>query len=309
MGQRSGDGSEESSKESGSPEHPSKAEEEETAEIDGSLNRHTENTVLAEDVNEELKLKKHDERSETMEETEKTTSDHKELVSVSAPPHDELHNAENIETSKLVDNVEQKESLETNTFGSSVRAEAVLENPEADQAEGGPPVVDESSVTVDLHEVVSTDKTSAEDIMEKISLDQMGTTDTPAKGGPELSDSPTVSADEVGSAGEVSRDCSPNVLASEDSSQMASHDAETIVPTAETTPKKPSEVDDSVEVIQQLNNAHACETDVQEQRLSSLSNVSDTVDAAQELETVKKEMKMMETALQGAARQAQVPHE
>ncbi|KAK3426639.1 hypothetical protein EUGRSUZ_F03041 [Eucalyptus grandis] len=305
MGQRSEDATVESPKQSGSPEHPSKGEEEETAEIDGSRDRQVENTVLAEDIKEEPKLKKHDEHSETMEETEKATSDHEEVVSVSAPPHDELHNAENLETSKAVDNVEQKESLETNASGSPVRAEAIVENLEADQAEGSPPVADESSEAVDLHEVVATDTTRAEDIMEKNSLDQSGTIDTPAKGGPELSGLPIVSADESGSAGEISRDYSPNVLASEDSSQMFSHDKDGIVPMAETMPEKPSGVDDSVEVIQQLNSAHAHEADVQEQRLSSVSNVSDTSDAAQELETVKREMKMMETALQGAARQAQ----
>lgn len=305
MGQRSEDATVESPKQSGSPEHPSKGEEEETAEIDGSRDRQVENTVLAEDIKEEPELKKHDEHSETMEETEKPTSDHEEVVSVSAPPHDELHNAENLETSKAVDNVEQKESLETNASGSPVRAEAIVENLEADQAEGSPPVADESSEAVDLHEVVATDTTRAEDIMEKNSLDQSGTIDTPAKGGPELSGLPIVSADESGSAGEISRDYSPNVLASEDSSQMFSHDKDGIVPMAETMPEKPSGVDDSVEVIQRLNSAHTHEADVQEQRLSSVSNVSDTSDAAQELETVKREMKMMETALQGAARQAQ----
>jgi hypothetical protein len=36
------------------------------------------------------------------------------------------------------------------------------------------------------------------------------------------------------------------------------------------------------------------------------SNISDSIDSTLELEKVKTEMKMMETALQGAARQAQV---
>lgn len=54
----------------------------------------------------------------------------------------------------------------------------------------------------------------------------------------------------------------------------------------------------------QRGNDH--ETDVKEQRLSSGSNSSDVTDTLVELEKLKKEMKMMETALQGAARQAQV---
>ncbi|XP_019247266.1 PREDICTED: golgin candidate 5 isoform X2 [Nicotiana attenuata] len=53
----------------------------------------------------------------------------------------------------------------------------------------------------------------------------------------------------------------------------------------------------------QRGNDH--ETDVKEQRLSSGSNSSDVTDTVVELEKLKKEMKMMETALQGAARQAQ----
>ncbi|XP_059290780.1 golgin candidate 5 isoform X1 [Lycium ferocissimum] len=54
--------------------------------------------------------------------------------------------------------------------------------------------------------------------------------------------------------------------------------------------------------VTQRGNDH--ETDVKE-RLSSGSNSSDVTDSVVELEKLKKEMKMMETALQGAARQAQ----
>ncbi|XP_042476769.1 golgin candidate 5-like [Macadamia integrifolia] len=47
------------------------------------------------------------------------------------------------------------------------------------------------------------------------------------------------------------------------------------------------------------------ETDGREQRLNSGSNLSDSVDPIVDLEKVKMEMKMMEAALQGAAKQAQ----
>lgn len=60
-------------------------------------------------------------------------------------------------------------------------------------------------------------------------------------------------------------------------------------------------VNRSVEAIQQGNDH---ETGLKE-RLSSGSNSSDVVGSVVELEKLKKEMKMMETALQGAARQAQ----
>uniref|UniRef100_A0A6N2NHJ8 TATA element modulatory factor 1 TATA binding domain-containing protein n=2 Tax=Salix viminalis TaxID=40686 RepID=A0A6N2NHJ8_SALVM len=47
------------------------------------------------------------------------------------------------------------------------------------------------------------------------------------------------------------------------------------------------------------------EIDIKDQHLSLRSNISDSIDSTAELEKVKTEMKMMETALQGAARQAQ----
>ncbi|XP_011080724.1 golgin candidate 5 [Sesamum indicum] len=57
----------------------------------------------------------------------------------------------------------------------------------------------------------------------------------------------------------------------------------------------------SIELKQHLDK----DANVKEQRLSTGSNSSDIVDSVAELEKVKKEMKMMETALHGAARQAQ----
>ncbi|KAL0429845.1 UNVERIFIED_CONTAM: Golgin candidate 5 [Sesamum radiatum] len=58
----------------------------------------------------------------------------------------------------------------------------------------------------------------------------------------------------------------------------------------------------SIELKQHLDK----DANVKEQRLSTGSNSSDIVDSVAELEKVKKEMKMMETALHGAARQAQI---
>ncbi|KAL3528734.1 hypothetical protein ACH5RR_008056 [Cinchona calisaya] len=58
----------------------------------------------------------------------------------------------------------------------------------------------------------------------------------------------------------------------------------------------------AVEMIQRADN----EIDVGDQLLTSGSNSSSIADSVVELETVKKDMKMMETALQGAARQAQI---
>lgn len=94
--------------------------------------------------------------------------------------------------------------------------------------------------------------------------------------------SPTVSAD--------SR--SPTDLPSDKAPEMVSDQAT----------KESDANPGSVEVSKRSNED---EVDAKELRLSSASNVSDSTDAVVELEKVKREMKMMEAALQGAARQAQ----
>lgn len=65
------------------------------------------------------------------------------------------------------------------------------------------------------------------------------------------------------------------------------------------------ESDPSANRVEANLKASDIETDTSDQRLSSATNVSDSVDYAVEIEKVKKEMKLMETALQGAARQSQ----
>ncbi|KAI3980188.1 hypothetical protein MKX01_033329 [Papaver californicum] len=68
---------------------------------------------------------------------------------------------------------------------------------------------------------------------------------------------------------------------------------------------KGREVDLNTSIIEAHMQANVTEADNKEQRLSTVSNVSDLVDAALEIETLKTELKMMEAALLGAARQSQ----
>ncbi|KAL9262239.1 Golgin putative 5-like protein [Drosera capensis] len=58
-------------------------------------------------------------------------------------------------------------------------------------------------------------------------------------------------------------------------------------------------------IVEGSNEANDDANDIREGRLSSASNVSDSVEAAVELEKLKKDTKLMEAALHGAARQAQ----
>lgn len=85
----------------------------------------------------------------------------------------------------------------------------------------------------------------------------------------------------VDAAGEVSK---PSIQVSDDASEMVAE----VVSTYGTT------------------NAIEYEADIKEQLLSSGRNFSENSDSMAELEKVKNEMKLMETALLGAARQAQV---
>ncbi|XP_026447110.1 golgin candidate 5-like [Papaver somniferum] len=68
---------------------------------------------------------------------------------------------------------------------------------------------------------------------------------------------------------------------------------------------KGREVDLNTSIIGAHMQANVTEADNKDQRLSTVSNVSDLVDAALEIETLKTELKMMEAALLGAARQSQ----
>ncbi|KAI3888337.1 hypothetical protein MKX03_003089 [Papaver bracteatum] len=68
---------------------------------------------------------------------------------------------------------------------------------------------------------------------------------------------------------------------------------------------KGREVDLNTRIIEAHMQANVTEADNKDQRLSTVSNVSDLVDAALEIETLKTELKMMEAALLGAARQSQ----
>jgi len=107
---------------------------------------------------------------------------------------------------------------------------------------------------------------------------------------------------EAGEASSVAEPRSPTVSADRSSPIDLADDKVPEVGSDEAT--KESDVNlGSIEVSKPSN---VDEVDAKELRLSSASNVSDSADAIVELEKVKREMKMMEAALQGAARQAQV---
>jgi len=148
-------------------------------------------------------------------------------------------------------------------------------------------------------QVENTDKqkSQAEELSETIGLVQTeASSNSHAGGGTEPSGLHSASTEETDSTDESSNYPLPTALPSDEASAMVS---DLVSP-------ENHAIDKAVEVDQQVNDN---ETDIKEQQLSPGLNVSDSSDSMLELEKVKREMKMMETALQGAARQAQVFHE
>ncbi|CAI9778906.1 unnamed protein product [Fraxinus pennsylvanica] len=141
----------------------------------------------------------------------------------------------------------------------------------------------------DLVESTDEHKSQEEDVKEISTVQDLNvlSDDQAEKGEPTCSDSPT--SDEV----RIPKDYSESSLPA-----LQHEDAKPSVEVHEN-----DVVRKSVEVEQQIT----IENDVKEQQcLSSGSNSSDVEEFALELEKLKKDMKMMEIALQGAARQAQV---
>ncbi|KAA8541781.1 hypothetical protein F0562_022933 [Nyssa sinensis] len=301
MGQKGGESTVESFEKPESSKPPSSIEENEMAETDRSANSPVKQTTPAEDANKETE-KDHvipDTAEGTnfavAEGTNNVIADPDKAESDSQPVSVEKseHNIEHIEESDSLNHIQHK-SLEM--VGSSENLESVeaksLTN-EVDQVEGSVPVLQESHDVFDLHESTNEQKMQEEEIVEKVS--PVRTEDT-------LSDiqagivtetgSNSAASEETENAEECSKNDLPRVLhsdvASEIVSELVSHENNAIVK--------------AIEVNQQANDY---EIDIKEQRMSSGSNASDIADSLVELEKVKREMKMMEAALQGAARQAQ----
>ncbi|EOY26818.1 Golgin candidate 5 isoform 3 [Theobroma cacao] len=154
----------------------------------------------------------------------------------------------------------------------------------------------ESSNVVDMHESTDEQKPQTEDALEKgspVKSEESRDSQASAGGGPdelEFLRSHSITVEETKSAHEF---LLPSVVPSDEAQGMVS---ESVFFENDANTKR-------VEVDQRTNDS---ETDAKEEQcLSSATTMSDSADSMHELEKVKMEMKMMESALQGAARQAQ----
>ncbi|KAL2555108.1 Golgin candidate 5 [Forsythia ovata] len=278
--------------ESSSSKPASPVKEKEVIDDDSSANITIEETPPADEANEETK--KPDVLPEPAEESkdasekqiDSAATEYSEADAYSLPVSVELseQNAENIEQTESAKNFQEKISEE--------ELPKTLELVEQDSINpmGQIEVTAASSSTNEVSDLPeSTDEHKSQEDVKDISAaeDSNVLTDGQAeRGEPTGSDSPT--SDEVRIAKDYSESSLPAVQHEAANASVEVHENDAITK--------------SVEVEQRST----IENEVQEQqRLSSGSNSSDVAESAVELEKIKKDMKMMEIALQGAARQAQ----
>ncbi|TYI81222.1 hypothetical protein E1A91_D05G139700v1 [Gossypium mustelinum] len=298
MGQKGEENAVESSGKLESSQDPPKAVEKEEAETGSSTYPHEKTSV--EDDKAAVKLEKENKHSEAVERADTAISDSGKAESESEPEPVSTEPSEttfqNVGSSDSPDTEQQKESFVMVISDDSDSKEAKLDNAEVDQVEDAEPVPAKSSDAVDILESKDEQKTHTEEISDKsspVKSEESSDRQDDAGAGPEesvLSNSHSISVEEANSVQEFPL---PNVLPSYEAQGTVSESA--FVGNDANTEK--------VEVNEQANDS---ETDVKEEmHMSSTTIMPASVDSMHELEKVMMEMKMMESALQGAARQAQ----
>ncbi|KAG4179040.1 hypothetical protein ERO13_A10G081600v2 [Gossypium hirsutum] len=285
MGQKSEESAPELSGKLESSHAPPEVEEKEKAETDRSVHSHVKTTVEEDKQTDELE--KDNEHLETVNREDTATLDpckaESESGSETVPAEPSESVSMKVESSDSSDNEQQKESSDVVSSAGSDSKEAKLDTAEVSPVEVAEPVPAESSTAVDMHET-NEQKTQMNEILEKgspIKSEESSDSQADAGNGPDEltpSSSNSVVVEETKSAQALLSPTEPIVLENDESAK-------------------------TVEVDRQINDGEA---DAKEElRLSSAAAISDSADPIHELEKVKMELKMMESALQGAARQAQ----
>lgn len=293
-----GSKSEESKKEpvqyAESPKPQSTTDEKEEIETDRSAVPASEQTSTTKEVDEEIiKPYIHPDQEEgtdiaASEGTEINASEsgnaEADVDSQSVPVGMSEANAENLEESDSLNSL-QKESSETVSSENSIEAKP---STSVDGSESAVSVPHEMNNIIDQAEVADEHKSQEEDVENVYPVkDEETPVGTPAGSRPEPQGSDPPASDESKSADDISNSPLPHAQPSVDSSEkvpvIVSHDA-------------------SARTFE--SNQHGSDHGSNK----GPSSGSDSTDAhvyRAELEKVKKDMQMMETALQGAARQAQ----
>lgn len=313
MGNKSEDSTVESSGKTVSPQKLSIVEEKE------SQNSDNQQTASAEE-NQMLERKKDDEHPEIAEKKDDVISDtgkaelESEIQSETKavePPEPVVHD---VKVSESVDDVQGKEISEEGCAENLDTLEVRSEASRVDEVEAPSILHDESHNVSHTPDSTDEQETQAEETVEQSSTIQAEASNEPQ---PEALNDVQAQAS-TDSLAEASSDTQAGAVLDSSSSQPVSAEVSEMV--HEFSLSDASPLDEASEIVsgsvsqadevhnqtvggdKQVNDG---EINIKDQHLSLRSNISDSIDSTLELEKVKTEMKMMETALQGAARQAQ----
>lgn len=287
-------------------------------ETDKAVITETEETT-AQDENKVHEVEEHGEHKESADETitlnsEQGKSDHQLPVVPVDLSESSVHNVENRIS---VNSAQESETAEVKNPASPESLQPTHINFQEDQVTNSTVEPGESHGVVDVQEnfhektkqeSIEEERLEAEDSVERVSPvhsevsgDSRERDETKSSVSPPVYDSkerdetkssvlPSVASEEINSANQ----------SYDEHLSSASPLSPDVVPDTVLHENEPSTSGDEGH-----RSSNDVETDMKEQQLSSVTNTSDS-DAMLELERVKRDVKMMETALQGAARQAQV---
>uniref|UniRef100_A0A6M2EXF7 TATA element modulatory factor 1 TATA binding domain-containing protein n=1 Tax=Populus davidiana TaxID=266767 RepID=A0A6M2EXF7_9ROSI len=312
MGQKSEDNTVESSEKTVSPQKSSTVEEKE------SQNSDTEQTTALEE-NQMLERKKDGEHLEIAEKKDGVISDsgkaelksklQSEPKAVEPPELD----VNDVKIPDSADELQGKEISEVGPAENSDTLEIKSEAPRVDEVEAAS-ILHNESHNVFHDGSIDERETQAEETVEQSSIQAEASSDMQAEASDDVlaeasSDNESEASSDTQAEAAVDSSSSQPIISAEVSDMACELSLSTASPSGEASEM----VSGSVSKVDDGNDQTVGGDDVvnygkvgsKEQHLSSGLNISDSIDSMLELEKVKTEMKMMETALQGAARQAQ----
>jgi len=321
MGQKSEDSTVESSEKTVSPQKSSTVEEKE------SQNSDTEQTTALEE-NQMLERKKEGEHLEIAEKKDGVISDSgkAELESklqsepkAVEPPELDVHD---VKIPDSADELQGKEISEVGPAENSDTLEIKSEAPRVDEVEAAS-ILHNDSHNVFRAESIDEQETQAEETVEQSSIQAEASDDVQAEASDDVqaeasddvlaeasSDNRAEASSDTQAEAAVDSSSSQPIISAEVSGMACELSLSTASPSGEASEMvsgSVSKVDDgNDQTVGGDEGVNYGKVGSKEQRLSSGLNISDSIDSMLELEKVKTEIKMMETALQDAARQAQV---
>lgn len=313
MGQKGGESALESTEKSESMKPPSSVEDKKVAETNTATEQprpddegNEESSLVLMDVAEETSVAIPEEantvtadptKSESADPETSESADHGKSESDSSPPIRVEVSESNIEHVEDPDSLNDLKQKDTSGMGPSKHLETMEAKPgtdEADQVGVIAFVSPESHDLMNMHETISEQKAQEEENVENLSPVRAQDASRSSQDGIGLEHSGFISATkETESPKEHFTDNLPATQPPDEAAEIVSESVS-------------HEKDTNVRAVDLNQHAVGNEPNIEEQHVSSGSSTSDISISVVELEKLRREMKMMETALHGAARQSQV---